>query len=90
MSERVIAANSTETPEDLLEKVKREHPLIYDAVRAILPEGWKDAPRMAALITMLAVDLVEAYGPEMGGKVAKWQSLPVMAGQWQCWGLPLT
>ena len=71
MSERVVASSSsTETPEDLLERIKRENPLIYDTVRTFIPEGWVDAPRMAALITTLAVNLVEAYGPVPGGKAA--------------------
>jgi len=39
MSERVVASISgTETPEDLLERIKQENPLIYETVITFIPE----------------------------------------------------
>lgn len=49
MIERIIASNNgTETPEDLYERVKREHPFIYETVSTFIPEGWQDAPKSKA------------------------------------------
>jgi len=71
MSERVVASNISTGTEDLLDRIKQEHSTIYETVSTFIPEGWEDAPRMAALITTIAVEYVEKNGPEMGGELAK-------------------
>ena len=52
MAERIVRTNSdSETTEDLLDRIKREHSEVYGMVSALIPTSFEDGPKWAAMIT---------------------------------------
>jgi hypothetical protein len=70
-----VLSESTEQFIDV-DKIKQEHPQLYDYVTSLIPATFEDIPCFAALVTETSVDIVDAkvangVALSLGGKIAK-------------------
>jgi hypothetical protein len=56
----VVDGSIFDIHEDYWEKLRVENPVIYEAVTSIIPSEWSDVPKIAAMLTGLAVSLTQA------------------------------